>query len=111
MLVILAVQVCITAASPAQDVVELKMSKLNKIVIKLMFRNGSISDPQGKEGLTELTTAIVAGGGTKDMTRSQISDMIYPLAASYSGSTDKEVSVFTFEVPSVFLDQFYAVIK
>ena len=38
----------------AQEVVELKLPKSNKVVIKLMFRNGSICDPAGKEGLTNL---------------------------------------------------------
>ena len=95
----------------AQEVIELKMPKSNKVVIKLMFRNGSICDPKGREGLTELTTSVIAEGGTKVMTHSQITDKIYPWAASYYGSTDKEVTVFTFEVPKVFLDQFYPIIK
>ena len=95
----------------AQEVIELKMQKSNKVVIKLMFRNGSISDPVGKEGLTELTSSLISQGGTKDMTHAQITDRIYPWAASYYGSVDKEVSVFTFEVPKAFLDQFYPIIK
>ena len=95
----------------AQDVIELKMPKSNKVVIKLMFRNGSICDPKNKEGLTQLTTSLIAEGGTKDLTNSQITDKIYPWSASYDGSTDKEVSVFTFEVPKAFLDQFYPIIK
>src|SRR5436853_6153411 len=90
----------------AQDVVELKMPKSNKVVIKLMFRNGSICDPKGKEGLTELTASLMTEGGTKDLTHSQITDKIYPWSASYSGSVDKEVTVFTFEVPKDFVDQF-----
>jgi zinc protease len=95
----------------SQDVIELKMPKSNKIVIKLMFKNGSICDPKGKEGLTELTTSLVTEGGTKDMTHSQITDKIYPWSASYYASADKEVTVFTFEVPKTFLDQFYPIIK
>jgi zinc protease len=95
----------------AQEVVELKIPKSNKIVIKLMFRNGSIADPKGKEGLTFLTTSLVREGGTKDITQQQITDKIYPWAATYSASADKEVSVFTFEVPKVFLNQFYPIIK
>src|SRR4051812_27634195 len=81
----------------AQQVVELKMPQSNKIVIKIMFRNGSIADPKGKEGLTFLTTSLVREGGTKELSQQQITDKIYPWAATYSASTDKEVSVFTFE--------------
>jgi zinc protease len=95
----------------AQEVIELKMPKSNKVVIKLMFRNGSICDPKGKEGLTELTTSLITEGGTKDLNHSQITDKIYPWAASYSASADKEVTIFTFEVPKNFLDQFYPIIK
>src|SRR5436189_3758724 len=80
----------------SQEVVELKLPNSNKIVIKLMFRNGSITDPAGKEGLTSMTTAIVSDGGTKTMTKSQIDDKLYPWAASIAGHTDKEVSIFTF---------------
>jgi len=92
-------------------VVELKMPKSNKIVIKLMFHNGSICDPVGKEGLTELTTSLITEGGTKELTNSQITDKIYPWSASFSSSADKEVSIFTFEVPKIFLGQFYPIIK
>jgi protein-tyrosine-phosphatase len=49
--------VMVTAA--AQDVVELKQPLSNKIIIKLMFRNGSISDPAGKQGLTYTTAFTV----------------------------------------------------
>ena len=43
---------CLAAGLFAQEVVELKMAQSNKIVVKFMFRNGSICDPAGKEGLT-----------------------------------------------------------
>jgi zinc protease len=95
----------------AQQVVELKMPKSNKVVIKLMFRNGAISDPEGKEGLTQLLTALITEGGTKDLTKEQINDKVYPWAANYGSSVDKEVSVFTFQVPAVFLTKFYPIIK
>lgn len=95
----------------AQQVIELKKPSLNKVVIKLMFRNGSICDPAGKEGLTALTSALVTQGGTDTYTKSQIDDIKYPMAAEYGVLVDKEVSTFTFQVPSDFLNQFYPVIK
>lgn len=90
----------------AQELVELKMPKSNKVVIKLMFRNGSIADPAGKEGVTQLLTSLITEGGTKELTKEQITDKIYPWAANYSSHVDKEVSVFTFQVPAVFLYNF-----
>jgi zinc protease len=101
----------ISGAVSAQQVVELPIAQSNKVVIKFMFRNGSITDPKGKEGLTALTTNLVSEGGTKTLTNQQITDKIYPWAARYYSTSDKEVSVFTFEVPAVFLSQFYPIVK
>lgn len=95
----------------AQEMVELKATASNLIVIKLMFRNGSISDPKGKEGLTELTASLITDGGTKDLSSTQIKDKLYPWAAQFGSSVDKEVSVFTFIVHSDFLDKFYEIVK
>lgn len=95
----------------AQEVVELKTTASNLIVIKLMFRNGSISDPKGKDGLTQLTASLITEGGTKDLTSTQIKDKIYPWAAQFGSSVDKEVSVFTFIVHKDFLTPFYEIVK
>ena len=91
--------------STAQEVVELKQPVSDKIIIKLMFRNGSVVDPAGREGLTQSTTSLITSGGTKDMTSRQIREF-YPMAASYFASTDKEVSIFTFTVHKDFLENF-----
>ncbi len=95
----------------AADVTELKLPKSDIIVIKLMFRNGSMTDPAGKEGLTALTASCIMEGGTKDLSSTAIKDMIYPWAASYGESVDKEVSIFTFSVHRDHLAKFYPVIK
>jgi zinc protease len=97
--------------SNGQQVVELKQPASNKIIIKFMFRNGSISDPKGKEGLTFTTARTITAGGTSTMTNKQIRDFIYPMAADYGVSVDKEVTIFTFEVHKDFLDKFYPVVK
>jgi zinc protease len=97
--------------SKGQQVVELKQPASNKIIVKLMFRNGSISDPKGKEGLTFTTARTITAGGTSTMTNKQIRDFIYPMAADYGVSVDKEVTIFTFEVHKDFLDKFYPVVK
>ncbi|MCX6159818.1 MAG: insulinase family protein [Ignavibacteriae bacterium] len=94
-----------------QEVIELNLPKSDKVVIKLMFRNGSVCDPEGKEGLTRLTANLVTSGGTSDMTYSQVQEKIYPMAARYGVSVDKEVSIFTFQVHKDFLDEFYKILK
>jgi zinc protease len=95
----------------AQEVVELKQPLSNKIIIKLMFRNGSITDPKGKQGLTVTTASTLTEGGTKTLTSKQIKQLIYPMAADYSTSVDKEVTVFTFAVHKDFLEKFYPIVK
>ena len=95
----------------AQEVVELKQPQSNKVIIKLMFRNGSVSDPQGKEGLTFTTANVLMEGGTKNLTSQQIKQLVYPMAAQYGATIDKEVTVFTFAVHKDFLEKFYPIVK
>ena len=95
----------------AQEVVELKQPTSNKLVVKLMFRNGSITDPQGKEGLTYLTASMIANGGTKSLTKTEIDSIIYPMAAQYGASVDKEVSVFTFQFHKDWVEDFYPILR
>ncbi len=91
--------------------IELKLKKSDKIVIKLMFRNGSVSDPKGKEGLTYLTAGLITGGGSKDFSYNQIRKLLYPMAAEMRVNVDKEVSIFTFTVHKDFAEEFYKIIK
>jgi zinc protease len=95
----------------AQEVIELNQPQSNKVIIKLMFKVGSALDDKGFEGVTYTTAQCIEGGGTKDLTSTQIKDKIYPWAASYFVTVDKEVTIFTFEVPTVFLNDFYPIMK
>lgn len=92
----------------AAEVVELKMPGSGKVVIRLVFRNGSVSDPAGKEGLTTLTADMITQSGTGKMTSTQIRKMIYPWAADMGSFTDKETSVLSFQVPTKYLGDFYS---
>lgn len=93
----------------AQEVVELNQPNSTKIVVKLMFKNGSMCDPQGKEGLTYTTAQLITQGGTGDLTFSDIQDKIYPMAAGYYSSVDKEVTIFTFQFHKDWMNQFYPI--
>ncbi|MEI6815265.1 MAG: insulinase family protein [Bacteroidota bacterium] len=94
-----------------QEVVELKQPTSNKIIVKFMFKVGSSTDTAGRQGLVYTTAQCIAEGGTKDLTNAQIKSKIYPWAAGYFVTVDKEVTIFTFEVPSVFLNDFYPIMK
>lgn len=95
----------------SQEVIENKISSSNKVITKIMLLNGSIADPEGKEGLTNLTASLLASGGTKQYTYAEIQKLLYPMAASYYVNVDKEVTIFTFQVPSDFLEEFYPIMK
>lgn len=100
-----------TTTARAAEVVELRQPNAAKVVVKLQFRNGSAADPVGKEGLTYLTSQLVTEGGTRDLTSAQLKDLLYPMAARYYASTDKEVTTFTFEFHKDFIDKFYPVLR
>jgi zinc protease len=109
--ILLIVAALINANVFSQEVIELKQPLSNKVVIKIMFRNGSICDPAGKEGLTALTATLMMEGGTGDMSASDIKDKLYPFAGRTSVSVDKEVSVFTFEAPADHLDDLSPILR
>lgn len=90
----------------AIETIEMPMSKANKIVVELMFYNGSKIDPSGKEGLTNLTLSTIMGGGTLSKKNSELSYLTEPWGARYYGMVDKEVSIMMFEVLSTYADQF-----
>jgi len=92
----------------SQEVVELPMAS-TKVVVKYSFKNGSICDPEGKEGLTNLTASLLTETGSDKLSKSEIDDILYPMAAHYYAFTDKEMTTITFEVHKDFLDEFYGV--
>ena len=94
----------------AQEVVELPMES-TKVVVKLAFKNGSITDPIGKEGLTNLTASLLSESGSATYTKSEIDNLLYPMAAWYGTFTDKEMTTITFQVHKDFADQFYEIFR
>ena len=70
-------------------------SVLPQLNIKLLFTVGSAHDPIGKEGLAALTAAMIAQAGSKPMTIDQIDAVLYPMAGSFVGRADKEMTTFT----------------
>lgn len=105
--IVLLLSVCISSYAWSADFVELKLASSNKVTFKFMFRNGSIADPGGKEGLTFLTASLVGDGGTGSLTSTELKDLLYPLAAEISYSADKEVTIFTFAVHADHIEKFY----
>jgi zinc protease len=101
----------LTGTAEAQELVELKKENSSSLVIKYMFNVGSMMDPAGKEGLTQLTASLITGGGSASHSITEINDLLYPMAGRYSQSVDKEVTVFTFTVHPDFTGEFYDIIS
>ncbi|HWL38913.1 MAG TPA: insulinase family protein [Gemmatimonadaceae bacterium] len=84
----------VPATLPRLDIIEQK-SQLPQIAMKLVFNAGSAYDPPGKEGLAALSAAVIAGGGSQDLTISEIRQLLYPMAGSFTPAVDKEMATFT----------------
>lgn len=81
------------------------------VTIKLWFRAGSQDDPPGKEGLASLTAALIEDGGTTRFPYDEILSRLYPLAAGYGVSVDKEMTVLTASVHRDLVDRFYPLLS
>ncbi len=81
------------------------------VTFRLVFMTGAASDPKGKEGVAALTAAMLAGGGSRTMTREQIVEAMYPMATSFGYQIDKEMTVFTGTTHTDNLDRYYALVN
>jgi zinc protease len=64
------------------------------VALRFIFKVGSQNDPKGKEGLAALTAAMIAEGGTKQLSYEQLLAKFYPMAAALDGACRKELTVF-----------------
>lgn len=81
------------------------------ITFRILFMTGSAVDPKGKEGVAALTAALLAEGGTRAKTYSEIVAAMYPMAASFDWQIDKEMTVFTGTTHLDNLDKYYSLIR
>jgi len=79
------------------DLVTLPSSGSPLVAVRLVFNAGSIYDPEGKEGLAALTGLMVGEAGTAERSYKELIDALYPIAASISVNTDREVTVISGE--------------
>src|SRR5712692_9328705 len=81
------------------------------VSFRILFMTGSAADPKGKEGLASLTAAMLAEGGSRTKTYSEITDAMYPMATSFSWQVDKEMTVFSGTTHVDNLDKYYSLIR
>ncbi|MEO8192277.1 MAG: pitrilysin family protein [Gemmatimonadales bacterium] len=83
------------ASAIAMSSVIVQKNPLPQLRLKLLFDVGSADDPPGKEGLAALSARMISGAGSRAMTLDEISKAFYPVAGSFSGQVDKEMTTFT----------------
>lgn len=81
------------------------------IAFNIWVKSGAAADPTGKEGLASITAGLISGGSTTDDKLETILEKLYPLAAGYSSSVDKEMTNFTGRVHKDNLEAFYALFR
>lgn len=81
------------------------------VAFNIWVRAGSQNDPDGKQGLASLTAAMIADGATRQDSYEQILAKLYPMAAGYDSSVDKEMTVFTGRIHRDNLEPFYTLLK
>ncbi len=86
-------------------------SKSPIISMRVQFLTGSVDDPAGKEGVAALTAAMLAQGGSKNLTYDQIVEQFYPLAAGFGAQTDKEMTTFVGQTHVDNLQKYYGLIS
>ncbi len=83
----------IPAPTSAEAPVLLPVPQDPNVAFKVWFKVGSQDDPPGKQGLAALVGTLLSEGGTQTRAYDEILAALYPLAAGYGVSTDKEMTV------------------
>jgi len=77
------------------------------VAFRIQFRCGAINDPPGKEGLNALTAMTIAQGGTRELTYQEVTERLYPMAATIDAQADKELTTFIGNVHRDHLKAYY----
>ena len=93
----------------SMEKVIVQKSPLPQLRFKVLFTAGSAHDPAGKEGMASLAARMIAGAGSKAMTLDEINKSMYPIAGSFYGQIDKEMTSFTGSIHKENWDRFVSV--
>ena len=97
------------SASAIPSVLEPTRSPL--VSFRVQFLVGSASDPAGQEGIAALTAEMIAQGGSRALSYTEIVNAMYPMATSFDAQTDKEMTVFSGSTHADNLDKYYGLIS
>lgn len=101
----------VPAGSDAPQFVLMPNAASPFVTFRIWIRAGSANDPAGQEGLAQLTGSLIGRGGTRANAYDAILQKLFPMAADYSVSVDREMTVLEGTVHKDHRDAFYALIR
>jgi zinc protease len=81
------------------------------VTFRIWIRAGSANDPAGKEGVAQLTGSVIGRASTRNNPYEAILQKLFPMAAGYSVSVDREMTVLEGTVHKDHLGVFYGLIR
>ncbi|MEO8875352.1 MAG: insulinase family protein, partial [Polyangiaceae bacterium] len=81
------------------------------VSFRIAFAAGSSDDPQGREGLTNLTADLMTDGGTESLTYAELAQHLFPMAASIIAHVERDETVFEAQVTRASLDAFVPLLR
>ena len=82
--------------------------ELPLVKIKVVVRTGSMYDPAGREGVAELTAAMMGTGGIAGMSGDAVDETLESIAATFHASVNRDSGVFSFSILKKDLDRGFA---
>ncbi len=81
------------------------------VTLRVAFDAGSAADAPGREGLTQLTATLMAEGGAGELSYAELSDRLYPMAASIGAFVSRDETAFVGQVHRDHLEEFYPLLR
>lgn len=89
----------------------LKQNDSPLVNFRILFMTGSAEDAPGKKGIASLTAAMLSQAGSEKLPYEEIVKRMYPMATSFGGQVDKEMTVFGGATHKDNLEKYYDLIR
>ena len=99
------------SSAPGEIKTLLKPSAIPLVSMRVLMAAGAANDPEGKEGLASLTSALLAQGGSRTMSYKKIVEAMYPMATGIDAQVDKEMTVYSGTTHVDNLDAWYRIVS
>lgn len=81
------------------------------VTVRVAFDAGSAADEPGREGITNLTAHLMAEGGAGELSFAELSERLYPMAATIDVHVGRDQTVFIGQVHRDHLEAFYELFR